>query len=45
MHYMTMTTVEEFLEKAGIVIFIYGLLRYIEDHVPILRFTVRESGS
>ena len=40
LHYWTMTGFEEFLEKLGVVVFIYTLLDYMEAHVPLveLRF-------
>ncbi|MBA2669606.1 MAG: hypothetical protein H0U67_04465 [Gemmatimonadetes bacterium] len=43
LHYQTTTTIEEFLEKIGIVIFIYALLSYMRKYLP--SFYIRIDGA
>ena len=38
--YHAMVTAEEGLEMAGVIVFIYGLLKYLADHHPDTRFVV-----
>jgi hypothetical protein len=40
--YIVLTTIEETLEMAGILIFIYALLRYLSEYFPEVQFSVRE---
>ena len=38
--FATLATVEESMEMAGIIVFIYALLKFIEDHYGEVRFRV-----
>lgn len=41
--YSAMTTVEETMEMAGVIVFIHGLLLYARDHAPVLRVRLSDA--
>ena len=45
MMYVMITTVEEFLEMMGVVVFIYALVSYMASHLNIIRVFIGDKAS
>lgn len=43
LEYQLIAHAEESLEMAGIIVFIYALLRYLADHYPTIQFLIDDS--